>query len=40
MTTIRENGLVVAPGGYQGEDADVLAVDTFTAKIRWRYDSP
>ena len=26
----RENGLVVAPGGYQGEDADVLAVDTFS----------
>ncbi len=21
----RENGLVVAPGGYQGEDADILA---------------
>lgn len=28
----RENGLVVAPGGYQGEDADVLAVDTFSRK--------
>lgn len=26
----RENGLVVAPGGYQGEDADALAVDTFS----------
>ncbi|MFD1484331.1 Xaa-Pro dipeptidyl-peptidase [Lacticaseibacillus baoqingensis] len=26
----RENGLVVAPGGFQGEDADVLAVDTFS----------
>ncbi|MFT8324293.1 Xaa-Pro dipeptidyl-peptidase [Oenococcus sicerae] len=28
----RENGLVVAPGGFQGEDADVLALDTFS---RW-----
>ncbi len=26
----RENGLVVAPGGFQGEDADVLAVDTYS----------
>ncbi|BDR58639.1 Xaa-Pro dipeptidyl-peptidase [Xylocopilactobacillus apicola] len=28
----RENGLVVAPGGYPGEDADVLALDTYS---RW-----
>ncbi|WP_127848687.1 Xaa-Pro dipeptidyl-peptidase [Lacticaseibacillus hulanensis] len=26
----RENGLVVAPGGFQGEDTDVLAVDTYS----------
>ncbi|MHA3066336.1 Xaa-Pro dipeptidyl-peptidase [Lacticaseibacillus saniviri] len=26
----RENGLVVAPGGFQGEDADVLAEETFS----------
>lgn len=26
----REGGLVVAPGGFQGEDADVLAVDTYS----------
>ena len=27
----RENGLVVAPGGFKvAEDADVLAVDTFS----------
>lgn len=26
----RENGLVVAPGGFPGEDADVLAVETFS----------
>ncbi len=30
----RENGLVVAPGGFPGEDADVLALDTYS---RW-YD--
>lgn len=28
----RENGLVVAPGGFPGEDADVLALDTYS---RW-----
>ncbi|WP_295731294.1 Xaa-Pro dipeptidyl-peptidase [uncultured Limosilactobacillus sp.] len=26
----RENGLVMAPGGFQGEDADVLAAETFS----------
>lgn len=26
----REGGLVVAPGGFQGEDADVLAAETFS----------
>ncbi|WDF83593.1 Xaa-Pro dipeptidyl-peptidase [Lacticaseibacillus pabuli] len=26
----REGGLVVAPGGFQGEDADVLGVDTYS----------
>ncbi len=26
----RDNGLVVAPGGFQGEDADVLAEETFS----------
>lgn len=26
----RENGLVIAPGGFQGEDADVLAVETYS----------
>jgi len=26
----RENGLVIAPGGFQGEDADVLAEETFS----------
>lgn len=26
----REQGLVVAPGGFQGEDADVLAIDTYS----------
>ncbi|MFD1429908.1 Xaa-Pro dipeptidyl-peptidase [Lacticaseibacillus mingshuiensis] len=30
----RENGLVVAPGGFQGEDADVLAVDTYSRQKR------
>lgn len=28
----RENGLVMAPGGFQGEDADVLAAETFSRK--------
>lgn len=28
----RENGLVMAPGGFQGEDADVLATETFSRK--------
>ncbi|WP_283679275.1 Xaa-Pro dipeptidyl-peptidase [Lentilactobacillus sp. Marseille-Q4993] len=28
----RENGLVVAPGGFQGEDADILAELTFSRK--------
>lgn len=26
----RDNGLVIAPGGFPGEDADVLAVETFS----------
>ncbi|MFT9118282.1 MAG: Xaa-Pro dipeptidyl-peptidase [Sporolactobacillus sp.] len=26
----RENGLMVAPGGFPGEDADVLAIETFS----------
>lgn len=26
----RENGLVIAPGGFQGEDADVLAAETMS----------
>ncbi|UQS86302.1 Xaa-Pro dipeptidyl-peptidase [Nicoliella spurrieriana] len=30
----RENGLVVAPGGFQGEDADVLAEETFSREQR------
>lgn len=30
----RENGLVVAPGGFQGEDADVLAAETFSKSLR------
>ncbi|USS88442.1 Xaa-Pro dipeptidyl-peptidase [Fructilactobacillus hinvesii] len=30
----RENGLVVAPGGFQGEDADVLAGETFSRSLR------
>ncbi|MEJ6399697.1 Xaa-Pro dipeptidyl-peptidase [Nicoliella lavandulae] len=30
----RENGLVVAPGGFQGEDADVLAEETFSRAQR------
>ncbi|GKT03695.1 Xaa-Pro dipeptidyl-peptidase [Furfurilactobacillus entadae] len=30
----RENGLVVAPGGFPGEDADVLAVETFSRMKR------
>ena len=30
----RENGLVVAPGGFQGEDADILAELTFSRKQR------
>lgn len=29
----RENGLVMAPGGFQGEDADVLAAETFSRKL-------
>lgn len=29
----RENGLVVAPGGFQGEDADVLAEETFSRQL-------
>ncbi|UQS85690.1 Xaa-Pro dipeptidyl-peptidase [Apilactobacillus apisilvae] len=28
----RENGLVLAPGGFQGEDADVLAAETYSRK--------
>ena len=28
----RENGLVMAPGGFQGEDADVLAAETYSRK--------
>lgn len=30
----RENGLVMAPGGFQGEDADVLAAETFSRTKR------
>ena len=30
----RENGLVIAPGGYPGEDADVLAELTFSRMIQ------
>ncbi|EKK20548.1 Xaa-Pro dipeptidyl-peptidase [Fructilactobacillus florum] len=30
----RENGLVVAPGGFQGEDCDVLAAETFSRRQR------
>ncbi|ANZ57911.1 Xaa-Pro dipeptidyl-peptidase [Fructilactobacillus lindneri] len=30
----RENGLVIAPGGFQGEDADVLAGETFSRSLR------
>ncbi|WP_268912527.1 Xaa-Pro dipeptidyl-peptidase [Lentilactobacillus sp. SPB1-3] len=30
----RENGLVVAPGGFQGEDADILAELTYSRKQR------
>lgn len=26
----RDNGLVIAPGGFPGEDADVLAIETFS----------
>lgn len=26
----RENGLMIAPGGFPGEDADVLAIETFS----------
>ncbi|PWG00047.1 Xaa-Pro dipeptidyl-peptidase [Levilactobacillus bambusae] len=29
----RENGLVIAPGGFQGEDADVLAEETFSRQL-------
>lgn len=29
----RENGLVMAPGGFQGEDADVLAAETFSRSL-------
>ncbi|WP_282801577.1 Xaa-Pro dipeptidyl-peptidase [Secundilactobacillus kimchicus] len=30
----RENGLVVAPGGFPGEDTDVLALETFSRQQR------
>lgn len=30
----RENGLVIAPGGFQGEDADVLAAECFSRTKR------
>lgn len=30
----RENGLVIAPGGFQGEDADVLAEETFSRELQ------
>lgn len=30
----RDNGLVIAPGGFPGEDADVLAVETFSRMMK------
>lgn len=30
----RENGLVIAPGGFPGEDADVLAEETFSRQLQ------
>ncbi|WP_129045325.1 Xaa-Pro dipeptidyl-peptidase [Companilactobacillus metriopterae] len=30
----RENGLVIAPGGFPGEDADVLAEETFSRRLQ------
>lgn len=32
----RDNGLVIAPGGFPGEDADVLAEETFSRRLQAR----